>query len=78
MNETQLKRLQRIDSFIIKKATGTAAELATKLNIFRSTLIEELALMKQYGADIKYDKQRRTYYYETDGHFEMGFKEKIA
>jgi predicted DNA-binding transcriptional regulator YafY len=69
-----LERIGRIDQLLRFKSTGTADELAEKLEISRSTLFETLSLMKDLGAEIAYCPHRQTYYYTQEGRFEIGFK----
>jgi predicted DNA-binding transcriptional regulator YafY len=69
-----LERISRIDQLLRFKNTGSADELAEKLEISRSTLFETLNLMKSLGAEIAYCPHRQTYYYAQEGRFEIGFK----
>ncbi|MDI9364264.1 MAG: DNA-binding protein [Flavobacterium sp.] len=70
------ERLKRIDSLIQKKATGNPVDLARRLEISESTLYEFLALMRSFGAPIKYDKEKNTYYYTEIGNFNIFFEKK--
>jgi predicted DNA-binding transcriptional regulator YafY len=69
-----LERFQRIDDLIYRKSTGTPQQLADKLELSESTLYEYLAVMRNMGAPISYNRERRTYFYECDGHFLIEFK----
>lgn len=66
-------RIKRIDYLIQIKGTGTAAELADKLEISRAQIYEYLNLMKDFGAPIKYCKFRQSYYYDKEGQFITSF-----
>ena len=68
-----IQRFKRIDALIQNKSTGTPAQLAEKLNISVSTLYDFIAVMKELGAPIKYDKSARRYYYEASGNFDIRF-----
>ena len=68
-------RFTRIDQLIRIKSTGSPLELANKLDISESTLFEYIAVMKDLGAPIKFDKCRSTYYYEIQGSFKIKFFE---
>jgi len=61
-----IERLQRMDSLISMKATGSPEEFAEKLGLRRSTLFESLQEMREMGVDIKYSFIRQSYYY-ADG-----------
>lgn len=58
-----VERIQRIDSLIHLRATGTPEEFAYKLGIRRSTLFQSLQEMREMGVDIKYSYNRQSYYY---------------
>jgi DNA-binding IclR family transcriptional regulator len=73
MPQRFINRFRRIDDLISRKATGTPAELASKLDIAESTLYEFLNVMKDMGAPIYYNKDRRSYCYEQEGRFTIGF-----
>lgn len=71
-----LQRLKRIDNLIRIKATGNASNLANRLELSESTIYEYLAVMKSFGAPIRYDNDRGTYYYEEEGVFKIYFEKK--
>jgi len=58
-----IERLQRMDSLISLKATGTPDEFARKMKMRRSTLFQNLQEMKRMGVNIKYSYIRQSYYY---------------
>jgi len=58
-----IARLQRMDSLIAMKATGSPEEFACKMSLSRSMLFETLQEMKEMGVDIRYSNVRETYYY---------------
>lgn len=61
-----IDRLHRIHKLIRREATGTADEFAERLHLKRRQLYNILEEFKIYGADIKYDRYRCTYYYAND------------
>lgn len=61
------KRVQYIDYVIRHKATGDLEAFAQRNNISKTTLSEILNEMKEMGFPIKYDRTKRTYFYEEDG-----------
>ena len=62
----QLEFLQRIDAFIHRKGTGTAAEFAERLNVSRRSVFNYLETLRRMGADIDYCEHRQSYYYKED------------
>lgn len=75
MQKDILQRLTRIDHLIRIKGTGTPVQLAHKLGLSVRSVYEYLNLMREFGAPIKFDSYRETYYYETEGSFLVSFLE---
>jgi predicted DNA-binding transcriptional regulator YafY len=71
-----IERFKRIDQIIGNKSSGTPAQLAARLDISESTLYEFIAVMKELGAPIQYDKVAQRYYYVEDGYFNISFTNK--
>jgi hypothetical protein len=61
-----VERINRIDSLINLKSTGSPAEFARKLGIKRSTLFLTLQEMREIGVDIRYSWYRQSYYYADE------------
>lgn len=70
------QRISRIDYLIRIKATGSPSELARRLGISERSVYEYLNLMKEFGAPIKFNNFRQTYYYDGDGMFNISFMPK--
>ncbi|HEV9035741.1 MAG TPA: PCP reductase family protein [Puia sp.] len=62
-----IQRMQRIDGFVRRKATGNTLEFARKLGISRITVIRTINEMKDMGFPIKFCRTRCSYYYEYPG-----------
>ncbi|MDQ6477418.1 HTH domain-containing protein [Dyadobacter sp. LHD-138] len=76
MNLTKyLERFDRLHHMIRRKATGSPAELAEKLNLSERATFEYIRVMREMGAPIAFCPHRRTYYYEREVQFNMGFLE---
>jgi len=60
----ELFMLQRIDQLIRMQATGTPAQLASRLQVSERKLYRLLEQLKDQGFPIAYDKQKDSYYYE--------------
>ncbi|GAB4334053.1 MAG: hypothetical protein OHK0038_10670 [Flammeovirgaceae bacterium] len=70
--------LTNLDFLIRQKSTGDLEELAQKLGVSQRSVSSYLEIMRDYEADIKWDRYRRTYYYATEGKFifKIGFEKK--
>lgn len=55
-----------LDRRIREQNTGTSKELAETLDISRSQLFEVMSELKDFGAEICFSRNRRTYYYAND------------
>ena len=71
-----IERVQRMDTLIFMKATGTPDEFAGKLGIKRSTLFQYLQEIRNEGVDIKYSCARQSYYYANGRRIIISFKPK--
>ena len=69
------ERFQRLHGMIRKKATGSPSELADKLALSERAVFEYIRAMREMGAPIAFCPVRRTYYYEREVRFNMGFQE---
>lgn len=57
------RQLERLAYLIQRKATGTPAELAEKLEVSPRTVHNLLEQLRNWGADIAYCRERCSYYY---------------
>ena len=72
----KVQLIERLDQLIRMKATGSAADLADRLQISRSTVYEMLDCMKSMGAEIEYCRHRSSFYYSKDKILAIGFVNK--
>ena len=72
----KLQLIERVDALIKRKATGSAKELASRLNLSRRCVYDIINIMKSMSAPIEYCKQRSTYYYEYPCDLMIGFVNK--
>ncbi|GLU55974.1 hypothetical protein Dfri01_54350 [Dyadobacter frigoris] len=56
-----------------RKATGSPADLAVKLDLSERAVFEYIRAMREMGAPISFCPHRRTYYNEREVRFNMGF-----
>ena len=71
-----LERLQRIHSLIENECTGTPYELARKMNISERSIYNLIDYLKDYEAEIAYDRGRKTYYYKNS--FSLNFQISLS
>jgi predicted DNA-binding transcriptional regulator YafY len=57
------KKLEMIHHSILHRSTGTPDQLAQRAGIARRTLYEYLLQLKSLGAEIKYNKTGKYFYY---------------
>ena len=69
-----IDRAQRIHRMIQKSATGTPAEFAERLHISRRSLYYLLDELKDFGAEIAYDRTKCTFYYANNFELELIIK----
>lgn len=72
----QIERIKRMHKLICSEKTGTPNIFARKLCISRSQLYNELELIKELDAPLKYCKKRESYYYETSFELVLSFSLK--
>ena len=69
-----LNRIQRLDSLIRQKRTGSPKELADKLGISERWLYSFLEeIREELDCPIRYNRLRRSYEYEKPGKVIIGF-----
>ena len=73
--EKYFERFQRLHLLIRKKGTGSPLELAKKLNLSQRAVFDYIRVMKEMGAPIAFCPLRRSYYYEREVRFDIGFRE---
>ncbi|MEM1324643.1 MAG: hypothetical protein AAGI23_01755 [Bacteroidota bacterium] len=73
----QLKTLSRVDGLIRRKATGTATQLANRLQVSHRTATRLLEELRWLDAPIQYCSKRRTYYYNSEFDFGQRLLEEL-
>lgn len=69
-----INRAERIHRLIRSESTGSPSQFARKLGISRRQLYNLLDEFKDFGAEIKYDRSKRSFYYVNDFRLEMTVK----
>ncbi len=67
----QLEIIRRLHNLIRRRATGSAIELAQRLDLSRASVHRYLNALKDLGAEINYCKSSRSYYYEKPFEFKL-------
>ncbi|MCL2502110.1 MAG: helix-turn-helix domain-containing protein [Bacteroidales bacterium] len=62
-----------MNKLIIREYTGSPHELARRLSISRSTLYEIIDELNSRGVEIKYSRNRGTFYYNNDMFLDIRF-----
>lgn len=68
-----IEKLKRMHNLISQECTGTPSELADRLTISDRTVYYLLEQLRDYEAQIGYDRSRKTYYYKEDFILEVNF-----
>lgn len=64
-----LARLEKLHLLIDQEKTGTPNELALRMHFSVRTVHHLIELLKEYDAEIRYDRSRKTYYYKDEFQF---------
>lgn len=73
----QIERIKRMHKLISSEKTGAPIVFARKLSLSRSQLYNELAIIKELDAPLKYCKKRESFYYETSFDLILNYSFKI-
>jgi predicted DNA-binding transcriptional regulator YafY len=68
-----LKRINELDYLIHEQRTGSPANLGRKIGVSERSVFDYLKLMKELGAPITYSRTKSSYFYESDGRFNVRF-----
>mgnify|MGYP001799846995 CR=1 FL=1 len=64
--DEKMQRLARMVDLINNKSTGSLDEFASKVNLGKSRLSELIGTVKSTGVQVRYDRARRSYYFEDE------------
>jgi predicted DNA-binding transcriptional regulator YafY len=68
---------ERLDYLISTNNTGTRKKLAEKFNVSERTISRWIEIMKSYGAEIEFNRAKRSFIYSKAGRFEISMKFKL-
>ena len=66
-----IDRAERMHGLIKREATGDPQRFADKLRLRRRQFFNVLSALKDLGAEIRYDRNRCTYFYANDFEFQV-------
>ncbi|MBU2974970.1 HTH domain-containing protein [Zobellia sp. B3R18] len=66
-----LERLQQLHLLIENERTGSPRELGRRMHISERLVYKLIDYLKDYDAQISYDRGRKTYYYREDFFLEV-------
>jgi len=61
----QLQQLDRLDRLIDRSATGSPSALSRRFNVSERQVYRLIDTLRYLGGDIKYSRERQTYYYQS-------------
>jgi biotin operon repressor len=73
MSLSLFERLKYIDFLIRTETTGTPVELGEKLGISVRSVHYYIGMLKELGAEIKFDRTSNTYKNVTDTNLKIGY-----
>ena len=65
----QIRHVLRLHDLIKRKATGDPQAFADRMGFSRATLFRYLEALRDLGADIDFDKERQSYFYNQTPDF---------
>lgn len=68
-----VERLQRLHNLIEMECTGSPLRIAERMRISERTVYYLIEQLRDYEAQIGYDRGRKTYYYKDDFVLEVNF-----
>lgn len=73
-----LERIKRLYNLIKQERTGSLSDIAKKMRLSRRTIANYISELKSLGADISYDKQRNTYFFNNQFVLYATFEVKLS
>jgi len=69
----QIELIERIDQLVRMQATGSAEDLASRLNISKTKVYRAINTMRDLNAPVVYDMTIQSFVYENEVGFRFGF-----
>ena len=73
-----LRRLNELHNLIEQECTGSPKQLANRLYVSERLIYCLIEQLRDYGAEVRYDRGRRTYYYLSDFQFEVNISVAVG
>lgn len=77
MIEDVIYKFKKLDALLQAEKTGTRSELINTLGIGKSQLYYYFNLLKDYGADIRFSRIKKSYYYFNTVEVDIAFSVTI-
>ena len=71
-----IEKLNLFHCYALKENTGNAAHLAERIGVSRATIYNIINDLKSFEIDIRYSRNRETYYYEQPEMVEINLRIK--
>lgn len=72
------ERIKGLYTLIKQEHTGSLSDIAKKMRLSRRTIANYISELKSLGADISYDKQRNTYFFNNEFTLYATFEVKLS
>jgi transcriptional antiterminator len=72
-----LERMQQLHALIEKECTGSPTELADKLKISERSIYLLLEQLRDFDAQVAYNRSRKTYYYKEEFQLAIGISVSV-
>jgi len=73
-----LERLQQLHLLIVQECTGCSNILAQRMHISQRLVYNLIDQLKDFKANVCYDRGRKTYYYKEDFQFQVNISVQIT
>ncbi|MCP4762132.1 MAG: hypothetical protein GY870_10135 [archaeon] len=73
----QIERIQRINKHIYNEKSGRPDEFARRMGISKRQLYNIIEMLKDFDAPIRYDRNRETFFYDSDFNLDIRFSMRI-
>ena len=73
-----LRRLNELHNLIEQECTGSPKQLAQRLYVSERLIYCLIEQLRDYGAEVQYDRGRRTYFYKADFQFHVNISVAVG
>lgn len=73
-----LRRLNQLHELIEQECTGSPKQLAARLHVSERLIYCLIEQLRDYGAIVRYDRGRRTYFYQGEFQFSVNISVAVG